>query len=98
MTKYDILLSMGARRNKQYSKHRKFHGNQHTVIEAPREDTFICHREEEKRSSTPLSVVEGSSLGETNFLQHHTETPLTTQRLRTSYGDENDESTNDLHD
>ena len=98
MTKYDILLSMGARRNKQYSKQRKFHGNQHTVIEAPREDTFICHREEEKRSSTPLSVVEGSSLGETNFLQHHTETPLTTQRLRTSYGDENDESTNDLHD
>jgi len=89
---------MGARRNKQYSKRRKFHGNQHTVIEAPREDTFICHGEEGKRSPTPLSVVEGSSSGETNFLQHHTETPLTRKRLRTSYGDENDENTNDLHD
>ena len=89
---------MGARRNKQHRKRRKFHGNQHTVTETLRKDTSVCHSEERKRSCTPESVVETSSSGDSSFLQQHAETPLTAKRLRTSYEDENDESTNDLQD
>ena len=88
---------MGARRNKQYRKRRTFHGNQHTVIEKLREDSSVCHREERKRSCT-RSVVETSSSGDSSFVQQHAETPLTTKRLRTSFGDESDESTNNLQD
>ena len=96
-----VVLSMGARRNKGCRKRRKFHGNQLTVTETPREDTFVCQeREGRKRPSTTPDVAGASSPNQPSNARssQYDETPLTTKRLKTSNENEDHESMDNSND